>query len=59
MILVNGGLVILPHVCDDLGSVQSGHAGELLADICLYVVLGKTGNLGAKEGKNSTLLHIL
>ena len=32
MILVNGGLVILPHVCDDLGSVQSGHAGELLAE---------------------------
>lgn len=31
-ILVNGGLIILPHVWDDLGSVQSGHAGELLAE---------------------------
>lgn len=28
MIQVNGGLVILPHVCDDLTFVQSGRAGN-------------------------------
>lgn len=33
MILANGGgLVILPHVCNDLRSVQGGHSRELLAE---------------------------
>lgn len=31
MIPLNGGLVISPHVFDDLGSAQGGRGGELLA----------------------------
>lgn len=48
MILVNGGLVILPHVPDDLGSVQSGHEGRQ------YMVRGKTGKLGTTEECNTS-----
>lgn len=52
MILVNGGLVILPHVCDDLGSAQSGHAGELLAESSNTRCKGITGKPGPTEECN-------
>lgn len=48
MILVNGGLVILPHASNDLGSVQSGHVGRQ------YMVQGKTEILGTTEECNSS-----
>lgn len=55
MIPVNGGLVILPHVCDDLRSVRSGRVGELLAEDSDTWCKGKQENWDQK--KNATLLH--
>ncbi len=57
MVLVSGALVILPHVCDDLGSVQSGHAGELLAEDSDTWREKKQENWD--QQKNATLLHML
>lgn len=55
MILLNGGLVILPHVCDDPGSVQSGHTGELIAEDSNTLCQEKQENLD--QWRNATLLH--
>lgn len=52
MVLVNGGLIILPHVCDDLWSVRVD-IGELLFEDSKHSVK-KTGKLGPREECNTS-----
>ena len=59
MILVNGGLVILLHVCDDLRSAQSGHAGELQLRTVIYNVRKKEKQEIWDQRTTATLVHTL